>query len=536
MKDKLFIFKKAYSMEAPGHYYEAVLTDAAGFIKKTLSPPEAAELRRIPNSEFAEVDFSDYYCLPGFFDSHTHMMSTGYNSMAVRFEHCRSIDEICDLLAMEIDKNKTAGAAGKISVATAFGSLVAGHGFDETNLTEKRMPRRSELDSVSREVPIFISRVDHHSCVFNGAFVDLFPAFFAGLDKSVIETGILTQAPNYEIKGKLIAGFDFGVRRKAYEAAEKTALEAGVTSLCALEGGAISGAEDVFFIDKVLRDKINKINLILFSQSADFSSVEFLGLPRIGGCLLVDGSFGSKTAALSSPYENDGGNRGALYLNEDFLVPFIEKAGMKNLQAAFHAIGDTAIKTLLDSYEKVFKKSGGRLKNHLRHRIEHFELASGADIKRAADMGVVLSMQPVFETLWGGASAMYAERLGAQRAVETNRFNTIIKAGGIIAGGSDSDVTPISPLAGISALLNLPNESERVSSYDAVSIFTINGAYANFMERTHGSIAVNKRADFTVIDKDIFNAAPSEIKDIKIAASVVGGEVKYRAEEAARRI
>ena len=527
MKDKLFIFKKAYSLEAPGHYYEAVITDAAGFIKKTLSPQETAAIRRSTNSGLIEVDFSDHYCLPGFFDSHTHMMTTGYNLMAVRFEHCRSIGEICELLSMEIDKNKTVGAGGKTSVVTAFGSLVAGHGFDETNLAEKRMPTRADLDSVSREVPIFISRVDHHSCVFNGAFVDLFPAFFSRLDKSAVETGILRQAPNYEIKGKLIAGFDFRVRRSAYEAAEKNAIEAGVTSMCALEGGAISAVEDVFFIDKMLRDKIIKLNLILFCQSADFSNVEVLGLPRIGGCLLVDGSFGSKTAALSSPYENDGGNCGALYLNEDFLVPFIQKASDKNLQTAFHAIGDTAIKTLLDSYEKVFKRRGWRLKNYLRHRIEHFELASDADIKRAADMGIILSMQPVFETLWGGASGMYAERLGARRAFKTNRFNTIIKAGGIIAGGSDSDVTSVSPLAGISALLNLPNENERVGIYDAVSMFTINGAYANFMERTHGSIALNKRADFTIIDKDIFNAAPSEIKDIKIAASVIGGEIKH---------
>jgi len=516
-------------MEAPGHYYEAVLTDAAGFIKKTFQPCEMAEFRRLANSDFVEFDFSDYYCLPGFFDSHTHMMPTGYNSMAVRLEHCRSIGEILELLAMEINKSKTARSDKKSAVNTVFGPFVIGHGFDESNLIEKRMPQRFDLDSVSNEAPIFISRIDHHSCVFNSAFIKFFPVFFAGVGKSAIETGILTQGPNYAIKGKLAADFDFSTRRRAYEAAEAAALKAGVTSLCALEGGAVSGAEDTYFIDKVLSDKKNKINLVLFDQSFDFSTVEFLRLPRIGGCLLVDGSFGSKTAALGLPYENSGDNRGALYLNENFLVPFIEKASSKNLQTAFHAIGDAAIKTILDSYQKVFDSRRGNLKNHLRHRIEHFELSCDEDIKRAADMGIILSMQPAFETLWGGDSGLYAERLGARRALTTNRFNTIIKAGGIIAGGSDSDVTPICPLNGISALLNLPNESERVGIYDAVSIFTINGAYANFMERSHGSIAINKRADFAVIDKDIFNASPSEIKDIKIIASITGGELRYSA-------
>ncbi|HOT77936.1 MAG TPA: amidohydrolase family protein, partial [Candidatus Wallbacteria bacterium] len=145
----------------------------------------------------------------------------------------------------------------------------------------------------------------------------------------------------------------------------------------------------------------------------------------------------------------------------------------------------------------------------------------------AAELGIILSMQPVFETLWGGKEGMYAERLGVARALKSNRFASIIKSGAVIAGGSDSDVTPMSPLDGIAALLNLPNERERVSIYDAVSIFTKNGAYANFLERDRGSIAINKMADFTVLDKDIFEIGASGLKDVKISAAVVGGEIKY---------
>ncbi len=520
MKSKLFIFKKAYSVESPGHYYAALAVDENGIVKKTLGREQAAEIKKASPKNVEIVDFSDYYCLPGFFDSHTHFMQTGYNSMSVRFESCESIAAIKRLLAAKIKEK------GILTGRKGLPPIVMGHGFDETNLAEKRMPERRDLDEVSGETPIFISRVDHHSCVCNSAFIELYKDFFKKIDSRSVKTGILRQEPNYKIKGMLIDDFSESVRDAAYVISENIALKAGITSVCALEGGAISGANDVYYIDRVIKSGRNRINIILFDQSGDFERAAELGFRRIGGCLLVDGSLGSATAALSSPYRNDPQNRGALYMDEKFMTAFIEKAQLNNLQAAFHAIGDRAINSLLNSYEKVLNKSGG-IKNYLRHRIEHFELASAADIRRAAGLGIVLSMQPVFETLWGGKKGMYAERLGVSRALKSNRFASIIKSGAVIAGGSDSDVTPMSPLCGIDALLNLPNEGERVSVYDAVSIFTKNGAYANFLERERGTVAVNKAADFTILDKDIFEIGAAGLKDVKVAASVIGGEIKY---------
>ncbi len=527
MKDKLFFFKKAYSLEAPGHYYEAVIAGADGVVKKTLSRREGDEIKLRHGDDYELFDFSSYYCLPGFFDSHAHFMQTGYNSMAVRFENCHSVSDVQQKLFDEIEKCFKSGNKNAFSPASAFGGIIVGHGFDESNFSGGNMPVKADLEAVSKDIPIFISRIDHHSSVCNGAFMKLYPDFFYAVDENVKKTGILRREPNYRIKGMMIDNFDFNVRRRAYEASEKAALEAGITSVCALEGGAISGVNDVFFIDKVIREGINKLNIILFDQSGDFTRASVLGLPRTGGCLLVDGSFGSQTAAMSEAYAGSTDNFGALYLDEKFLTPFIESAQFNNLQAAFHAIGDRAINALLNSYEFNFKKFGGRVKNCLRHRIEHFEYASDSDIKRAADMAIVLSMQPVFETLWGGANGMYAARLGSERAFKTNRFKTIIQAGGIIAGGSDSDVTPFSPIAGIGALVNLPNEKERAGIYDAVSIFTKNGAYANFCERERGSLSINKFADFTLLDKDIFNTPASEIKNISVTATITGGKLRY---------
>lgn len=526
MNSRLYIFSRAYSMEAPGHFYGGLLV-RGGAIEKCLSPAGASELKKARPAGMDIIDYTGFYCLPGFFDSHTHFMQTGYNSMAVRFESCRSIKEMKELVSQAALEAARGGGR-----ASLFGGVVIGHGFDESGFAEKRMPEKSDLDAVSGKTPVFISRVDHHSAVFNTAFMKLYPGFFDRLDKKTLQTGILRQAPNYAMKGMLINGFGDAARRAAYEIAEKTALAAGITSACALEGGAISGSGDVYFIDGLIKKGANRLNLILFDQSGDIERALELGLPRTGGCLLVDGSIGSRTAAVSSPYVRAGGARGAMYLDGGFLTGLIEKAQKANLQTAFHAIGDAAIKALLDSYEKVLAGCGGSVRNPLRHRIEHFEMASAADIARAARLGIVLSMQPAFETLWGGKSGMYAERLGLSRAMRTNRFASIMRSGGVIAGGSDSDVTPMSPVAGIHALLNLPNEAERVNVFDAVSIFTRNGAYANFMERERGSLAPGKRADLTVTDSDIFAVPAARIAEkVGIAATIVGGEVRYGAAE-----
>jgi len=516
MKSRLYIFKKAYSLEARDHFYTAALVNGRGLIEKLFNDNELNDyIANITNAP--EIfDFSNLICLPGFFDSHVHLMQTGYNSLAIRFENCRSIKSMKERFAEALRTR-----------AAHESDVLIGHGFDETAFREKRMPQKDDLDAISKDVPIFLSRVDHHSCVVNSAFIKRYESFFKTLDKDVFKTGILRQKPNYAIKSVLIRDFSKNVKKQAFAIAEAGALKAGVTSLCALEGGAISDRSDVYFIDEIIQKKINKLDLILFDQSPDYSAALELELPRVGGCLLVDGSFGSKTAALGAPYKNEKMNAGAMYLDKKFMESFIEGAQLRNLQTAFHAIGDLAINSLLDCYESVLKKQAGGIKNYLRHRIEHFELAGTSDIKRAAELGIILSMQPYFETLWGGKNGMYADRLGVKRALKTNRFKTILSCGAIIAGGSDSDVTPISPINGIHALLNLPNENERLSIHDAVCIFTKNGAYANFMERSHGTLACNKAANFTLIDRDIFKAASKDIEKTAIAATIVAGKVEY---------
>ena len=123
-------------------------------------------------------------------------------------------------------------------------------------------------------------------------------------------------------------------------------------------------------------------------------------------------------------------------------------------------------------------------------------------------MGIILSMQPAFEYFWGG-SGMYGKRLGA-RSIKTNAFKTIQDNGGIIIGGSDSDVTPINPLLGIQGTITHPTQKSRVDVLEALKMFTINGAYGVFQENIRGTITLGKIADFVVLDKNPLTTEPEK--------------------------
>jgi predicted amidohydrolase YtcJ len=165
-----------------------------------------------------------------------------------------------------------------------------------------------------------------------------------------------------------------------------------------------------------------------------------------------------------------------------------------------------------DAYEQALRKMP---RYDPRHRLEHFELATDDQIKRARDLGVVASVQPSFELYWGGPSGMYASRLG-ERWRKTNRLRTMLDAGLCLAGGSDSNVTPAQPLLGMHAAVNHPNEDERISPEQALRLMTIDAAHAAFNERRQGSIAAGKQADFTVLDRDPLAVPRDEIRDVRV--------------------
>ncbi len=317
-----------------------------------------------------------------------------------------------------------------------------------------------------------------------------------------------------------------GERFEALKSATDLAFSRGVTTVHALEGGSLFGLDDLDF----LMDTIDSwpLRIVLYPQITDSDWIRAHRVPRMGGCILIDGSFGSSTAALSEPYAGEPENRGVLYFDDGTLCDLVESGHREGLQLSFHAIGDRAITQVVNAYERPILHYP--CSDH-RHRIEHCELPTPSDIERIARLGLSLAVQPAFEYLWGGPDKMYARRLGADRMGETNPFRDYLEKGILVAGGSDSDVTPLDPLLGIQAAVSHPRESQRLTPADALLLFTEKAARLAFLEDETGSLRPGKAADFVVLSGNPLMTRESEIKDIKVLETFSGGESVYSARE-----
>jgi len=299
--------------------------------------------------------------------------------------------------------------------------------------------------------------------------------------------------------------------------------KASPPSTLALEGGEVFGHQSVHAV--LAKTASLPLDVTLFLQEKDVLLTSRLGFEHLGGCILVDGSIGSYTAALDAHYEGRPGVLGVLYERTRSLSGFVHKAHRAGIQLAFHAIGPRAIEMILDAYEKALTQTP---RFDHRHRIEHFELARDDQIARAAELGLIASMQPAFEHFWGGPSGMYASRLG-DRWRTSNRLRTILDAGLRIAGGSDANVTPPDPLLGIHAAVNHPNPDEGVTPQEALRMFTLDAAIAAFNERRHGSIEAGKDASFVVLAEDPLGIPTHRIKDIRVCSTWSRGRCVWTA-------
>lgn len=461
------------------------------------------------------IDLKDRVLLPGFIDSHVHFTQTGLDEMALDARDFSNLDDFYEGLR-------------QYAVGFQQDDWVISTAFDESKVKEKKLPDRWELDRLGVNNPIFISRVDAHSCIVNTRGYELLgiDEDTKGVDKNPggVATGIFRAGANGLARNK-IADFISDERRKGalYLAAQK-ALRAGVTFINALEGGALFSDRDV---EVLKREKQSlPINLAIFHQTIDVTRVIKEGFCRIGGCITLDGSVGSYTAAFKEPYNDRPRSRGYLYYSDDDVVNFVKHAHRNGLQISTHCIGDMAIEQMIKAYERSLAAYPRR--DH-RHRIEHFSIPTLDQIKRAAELGLVISTQPVFDYYDNGT--MYIQRLGEKRAKRAFPLKTMLKYGILVAGGSDSPVTPINPILGIHSAVNHSNLEERLTVTEAIKLFTINGAKAVFEEKNRGSLEEGKKADMVVLGEDPLTVPKEKIKDITVEMTLVGGKIRYRREE-----
>jgi len=426
------------------------------------------EIAALTGPETRVIDLSGTTVVPGFIDAHAHLVVTGLSLIEIDLREAQTVADIQDLVSSR-------------ATSQPRDTLIQGWGLQEHLLQEKRFPTRQELDSVATGV--------------------LRAQAQARIDPLVLDL----EAPGQREQGML--------------AASQRAVEVGLTTVHSLEGSDQLPHECFLNAAELLSSM--PIHVVLWYQTTLFERVEDVGLPRIGGCIMVDGAPGSHTGALFEPYSDEPSSSGTLYFSDEDINSFVLEAHRRGYQIALHATCQRAVEQALVAYEKAldaYPKADHRL------RIEHgYGMPTAEQFERMGNLGIILSTQPAFLHY---RMDMYYERFGPRwREVHPHRL--ALDHGVTIAGGSDSFVSPLYPLLGIHCAVNHPVEDQRVGVREALRWFTCNAAYAGFEDELKGTIASGKAADLTVLGEDILSANALTIKDIPILMTIVNGEVKY---------
>jgi len=460
------------------------------------------------------LDLTGRTVLPGLIDTHAHFLWTALSLAAL------------DVSAAG-DHPSLQAIVEKAVANTPGGEVILGMGFTEYALdTTLFSPIVQALDAVAPHNPVYLIGVTGHVSAANTRALEFLalPDDTPGVMRDALgrPTGLLADKAN-NLAGERFS-LAFGGDEKAGEmvnlAIEK-AHSAGITTLHALEGGLIS--EDEAVNDLLAAIPNLPLHFVLYYQIMDVDKVLALGLPRIGGCILLDGDVDPHTAALSEPYADDPTCYGTLYHTQDEINAFVLEAHKASLQVAMHAVGDGAVEQALNAYEAALT---AHPRTDHRHRIEHCEVIREDQIQRAQRLGVALAIQPPFNHFW--PHTKYYATLGEERAWKVDPVRSLIRPGLLVAGGSDSTVTPLGPLIGVHAAVNHSNPAERVGVQKGLELYTTNAARIAFEEHNKGSLETGKLGDFVVLGEDPFQVDPGHIKDITVEMTVIGGEVVYR--------
>jgi predicted amidohydrolase YtcJ len=483
------------------------------------------------------VDLHGRTVVPGFTDSHCHIFGIGEREMRLNLEGTNSLDDFLATVKERVDK-------------MGPGKWITGRGWIETFWKPPQFPTRQDLDKIAPNNPVFLTRADGHASIANSVALKI-----AKIDENTADPfGGQILKKNGEPNGMLLdkaQDLVAGNIPKPTEREQEEALLRGVDREVKLGWCEIQNAgshkEDVDLIRKAFDTGKIKIRFVdaVYGPGEDAQNFLREG-PTINAFdhhftqrtikVLVDGALGSRGAALLKPYSDAPETSGLLRQKPEDLRPMFEEALRRGIQVETHAIGDRANRLILDLYEQAFKAvpPHERKIRDPRWRIEHAQNVDPDDIPRFAKLGVIPSMQPSH-----AISDLFfvPARLGMDRLAGAYAWQSFIKSGCIIAGGSDAPVERGEPMIEFYAAVarkSINGESgegwhpeQAVSREDALKMFTIWPAYAAFQEKDKGSIEVGKLADFTVLSQDIMKIPEMEILETRNEMTVIGGEIIY---------
>ena len=494
-----------------------------------------AELRSLSGPKTETIDLKGAVMFPGFMEAHNHLSIYAYllDGIDLSPTKAQKMDDILELVKAE-------------TLKTPPGTWIKGSRYAEYFLAENRHPTRTDLDRISPEHPVIVYHTSFHACVLNSMALDKMgitsdtPAPQGGIiekDDTGQPSGVLHDQAMLDVFNKL-----FFADLVALSTTQRVELCSRATENYAKLG--LVFAADALVVPQTLqmyqetlaagqlKIRIYTMNYTLTAESLTGSQIKTgFGSDRlrIGPIkIFADGGMSNRTAAISQPYLTPPYDNGLKTQSPEELIEKVKWYHALGYQIAIHAQGDDAIGDTLDAYEAVL---GPTSDNPLRHRIEHGGCLYPDLLKRAANMNIPVSVQPVFFSELGDG---WIEAFGLELAHQLYPFKSMLKAGMQIGGSSDCPVSELDPRIGLrDAVLRQTPSGEKLSPHEALTmdeairLYTQGSAYLSFDEANNGTIEPGKRADFTVMAADPRDVSPEEVPGIPFSMTVVDGEVVW---------
>jgi len=476
--------------------------------------------------------------LPGLIDSHMHILLYGEKLMNVDCFGKTKAEILRDV------KNAYKNARP--------GEWIIGAGWNEAewlNKNEKKLPAKEELDEISPDIPVFLTRVCTHLSWANSAALKA-----AGIDGKTADpvggeihktasgdaTGILVDTAANMVQC-LAPPMEGSRREKAYMLAQNDLLANGITAANDLALWEPYDMNAVKFIASLYEKGLMKISINSYISAEHAGEIyehgpfsgAFGGKFSVQGVkIFADGSLGARSAWLLDDYEDRPGHRGNCRYSDDELYALMYEARKNGFQITTHAIGDAANQQVIRIYNRLLKNLPEPADHRL--RIEHAQILKRDDMKRLLELDVIPSMQ--FSQCTSDIG-MTEKRIGDARLEGTYAWRELLDGGAVIPGGSDAPVELINPFHGIYAAISRKKRSgqpdggwhpeQKITREEALRAFTIWGAYASFQEHARGSIETGKKANLTIIDRDVMICPEADIRDTAVVATVLSGETAY---------
>lgn len=483
----------------------------------------------LPEEVDTVIDGDGQTLIPGLIDAHGHVLSYGLSLLRV------------DLVGTETERE----AAQRVADFAADNEQlewIQGRGWNQVLWDSNEFPQAASLDALVSDKPVWLSRVDGHAGWANSAAMEL-----AGINRRTEDpdggqiirdedgnaTGVFidnamglirSQIPDTSIeeqkfalrtamlelaKQGLTSVHDAGVGSSTIEA-YKQLLEEGPLPI---RVNVMLSAGDTFYTQRLAEGHFRSADDTLTMNSVKIAA---------------DGALGSRGAAMIDDYSDQAGHTGLLLLSPERLEYLMRAAMNAGFQVNTHAIGDNANKVVLDNYEQLIDETNSR---NLRHRVEHAQILRFEDILRFAELGVIPSMQATHAT---SDKNMAVDRIGDVRIQGAYAWRKLIDAGALIANGSDFPVESPNPFFGLHAAITRQDKNneppggwfpeEKMTAIESFASFTIDAAYSGHQENLLGTLEPGKKADFIVLDRDLFTIDESQIWQTQVEQTWVNGQ------------